>query len=201
MKFLIGFLALAVLMTGCRSAGSPPAVAAAPDAAILPLGTADLRPGLAVVYFDRQFVRHIDQLPQGAAAEQMGRPGPPISQLNHQFGREEVFQSGSNRGVGMEITGYLKLDQSGRYRFQANSNDAFRLFIGAQRVVDDPAWHADRLSDPGDYEVRQPGWYPVRMRYFQRKGTATLQLYWQTPGDTTFRIVPAEALAHRSQDG
>jgi hypothetical protein len=196
MKPLMGLVFLLALATSCSSAGGVPAVAAEPQADFLPLTAPDLRPGLAVIYFDRQFVRHIDQLPQGENAANVGRPGAPVAQLNHQFGQAEVFQSGSNRGVGVEFTGYLKLDQPGRYRFQANSNDGFRMEIGGQRVVDDPAWHSDRLSAPGEYEVPNPGWYPVRMRYFQRKGTATLQLYWQTPRDPSFRIVPAEALAH-----
>ncbi len=36
------------------------------------------------------------------------------------------------------------------------------------------------------------------MLYFQRKGTATLELYWKPPGqeDADFVLVPAEAFAH-----
>ena len=161
------------------------------------MDTPSLKAGLAVLYFDKIFVRHLDALPQGERAQERGRPGPPIPYLNHQFGRSEIFDSGTNRGLGMEISGYIRLDRPGTYGFQANSNDGFRLYIDGHLLIDDPNWHSDRLSPEAQLPVTAPGWYSLRARYFQRKGTATIQLYWRPPGEDAFSIVPAKVLAHQ----
>ena len=163
----------------------------------LPLDTTALKPGLAVLYFKHPFVRDLDRLPQGDNALAKGWSGEPIPYLNHQFGRSFIFDSGTNRGIAMEMSGFIKLDSPGEYRFQANSNDGFRLYIDGQRLIDDPDWHSDRLSPVARLSVAEPGWYSLRLRYFQRKGTATLQFYWAPPGEKAFTIVPADVLAHQ----
>lgn len=162
-----------------------------------PLETSTLKPGLAVLYFKHAFVRDLDNLPQGEKARQKGWGGAPIPYLNHQFGRSYIFDSGTNRGIAMEMSGFIRLDHPGTYGFQANTNDGFRLYIDGRRLIDDPGWHSDRLSPVARLDIDAPGWYSLRLRYFQRKGTASLQLYWAPPGQDTFAIVPAEVLAHQ----
>jgi len=194
---LIAALALTGLLGGCAS--SPPGADgfAFPSHPPLPLDADGLQPGLAVLYFKHRFVRSLDALPHGARARAYGWEGAPIPNLNHQFGRGDVFASGTNRGIALELDGYIRLERSGTYRFQANSNDGIRMYIGSQRLLDDPYYHSDRMSPEGSLAVRQPGWYSLRLRYFQRKGTASLQLYWKPPGEDRFSIVPAEVLAHQ----
>lgn len=194
---LVVVLALTGLLGGC--ALSPPgpdgfAFSAQPP---LPLNTDGLQPGLTVLYFKHRFVRSLDALPQGADALAHGWEGAPIPNLNHQFGRGDVFDSGTNRGIALELDGYIRLERTGTYRFQANSNDGVRMYVGSQRLIDDPDWHSDRMSPEAAFAVRQPGWYSLRLRYFQRKGTASLQLYWKPPGQDHFSIVPAAVLAHQ----
>jgi len=187
------------LMAGCAT--SPNEGFVRPTQSSLPLDTSTLKPGLAVLYFDQNFDRckgtSLDDLPQGDSAKERGRSGAPIPDLNHQFGRSKIFDSGTNRLLGMEISGYIRFDTPGTYGFQANSNDGFRLFIDGQLLVEDPNWHSDRLSPVGHLQVAQPGWYSLRARYYQCKGTATIQLYWQPPGENEFTIVPAKVLAHQ----
>lgn len=188
------FLVL-ILLVGCAT--SPNEGFVRPTQATLPLDTSALEPGLAVLYFDKIFVRHLDRLPQGEKALERGRPGAPIPNLDHQFGRSEIFDSGTNRGLGMEISGYIRLDRPGTYGFQAKSNDGFRLYIDGRLLIDDPGWHSDRLSPKAQLPVTEPGWYSLRARYFQRKGTAAIHLYWRPPGEDAFFIVPAKVLAHQ----
>lgn len=189
---------LMILSAGCAT--TPEGGAAftlAPEPA-LPLTADDLQPGLSVHYSKHRFVRHLDSLPPSETFREKGWRGDPIAYLNHQFGRGEVFDSGTNRGIAMEIDGFVRLDRAGSYGFQANTNDGFRLLIGGQRLIDDPSWHSDRLSPEALLVVTDPGWYALHIRYFQRKGTATLQLYWKPPQDDSFSIVPARVLAHRA---
>jgi len=154
-----------------------------------------LQPGLSVVYF-HGFYRNLAQMPKGKRAVEQGFPGKPIPYLDHKFGEDVVFDSGRAKGVGMHIDGFILFDKAGDYVFQANTNDGFRLLISDLKIIDDPMYHSDRMSGEFKVNVSEPGWYPLRILYFQRKGTATIQLFWKKPGDKTMIIVPAEAYAH-----
>lgn len=156
---------------------------------------AALQPGLAVLYFN-EFFRHLDQMPKGARAQKEGKIGKPIPMLNHQFGKEEVFDSGRKEGVGVQLTGFLKLSQIGEYGFQARSNDGIRVSLDDHVMIDDPNVHSDRWSNQAVVAIVKPGWYSLQVLYFQRKGTAAIELYWRRPGDTKFEIIPPAAYAH-----
>jgi len=190
-------VAVLILLTGCASSPQVADGFASPPHPPLPLDDDTLEPGLAVLYFKHPFVRNLDALPQGETARARGWSGPPISDLNHQFGRSNIFDSGTNRGIALELNGYIRLEQPGTYHFQANSNDGIRMYIGSQLLLDDPDWHSDRITPEVQFSIHQPGWYSLRLRYFQRKGTASLQLYWKSPGQDRFSIVPAKVLAHQ----
>jgi hypothetical protein len=57
--------------------------------------------------------------------------------------------------------------------------------------------HSDQFSEVGAMEVAKPGWYPLAIDYFERKGTSTLRFLWRPPGvEGDMPLVPAEALAH-----
>jgi hypothetical protein len=173
---------------------------ARPAAPVLPVTSEDLQPGLAVLYFPKTFVRHLDNLPLGPEAIDKGVSGAPIENLDRRFGRGQVFRSGTNRGIGVEMSGWILLDQPGRYQFQVNSNDGFRIYMNGGLLLEDPVWHSsgDRMTPPAGFEVVEPGWYSLRIRYFQRKGTATFQFFWQRPRTVAFVPVPGRVLAHRT---
>jgi hypothetical protein len=161
---------------------------------------ASLKPGLAVFYVLKLF-RNIDEMPPMDRARKIGRPvgrpGAPVLQLNHQFDKGVVFDSGQTRGVGVYMNGYIRFSRPGRYIITAQSNDGIRIFIDNQMIINDPDVHGDRYSNRGIFEIKEPGWYDIAMQYFQRKGTAMLKLYWQVPGSNDRVIVPAEVFAHR----
>ena len=190
------FLLAGALLAGCATTHD--GGFSRPAAAPLPETTTNLKPGLAVLYFPKLFVRHVDTLPQREDGLEKGVPGPPVTNLNRRFGRGQVFNSGTNRGIGVEMSGFILLEKPGRYRFQVNSNDGFRLFLDGHLLLEDPAWHrsGDRLTAPADFEVTSPAWHSLRIRYFQRKGTAAFQFYWQPPGAEAFVPVPGRVLAH-----
>jgi hypothetical protein len=159
-----------------------------------------LEPGLRVLYFNGMF-RNVRQIPDGdRAILEEGRPGTPILVIDHQFGENEVFDSGRNRGVGVQMKGYLLLEREGLYQFQALSNDGIEVFIDGQSILIDPDVHADRLSNVETLAVRQAGWHALMVKYFQRKGSAALTLYWKPPGKDGFEVIPARAYAHLPQD-
>jgi len=159
-----------------------------------------LQPGLSVIYF-HGFYRNIFQMPKGKNAAKKGIPGKPIPVLDHKFGEDMVFDSGRAKGVGMHMDGFILFKMAGDYIFQAHTNDGFRLLISGKKIIDDPLYHSDRMSGEVKVKVSEPGWYPLRILYFQRKGTATIQLFWKKPGDKKMDIVPAEAYAHIPRQG
>ena len=79
---------------------------------------------------------------------------------------------------------------------QALSNDGIFLYLDDQLVLSDPKHHSDRLSNLAFVTIDTPGWYPVTIEYFQRKGTAALKLFWKTPAGEEQVPLPAEAYAH-----
>ena len=156
----------------------------------------ELKPGLAVDYYFHYF-RHIDELVDWEDYKE-GKPGEPILKLDYRVGQGDVLTSTSDNGVGAKMTGFIHLEQPGAYSFAFESNDGVRLEIDGTMVIEDPDVHKDRFSDIGAVIVKEPGWYPITIRYFERKNTSTLRFHWQPPGSDggTMPIVPPEALAH-----
>jgi len=155
-----------------------------------------LQKGLDATYYLEFFERSLNELPQGKTHSFIVKKGEPITELNHQFGEDEVFSSGTNRGVAVRMKGYLMFSEKGEYQLQALSNDGVEVIIDSKVVISDPEQHSDRLSNIGFVTIDQPGYYATVIEYFQRKGTAAIKLLWKTPGSTDFVPVPANAYAH-----
>ena len=155
-----------------------------------------LQPGLQPRYFAKFMARDARELPEDTSSQFKTWLGEPIAQLNRQFGEGEVFGSGLSRGIGIRMRGAIHFRAPGTYTFQAFSNDGIEMFLGDMPVVSDPVQHSDRLSKEASVEISVEGWYPVRIDYFQRKGTAALQLFWTTPDSGAMTIVPADAYGH-----
>jgi len=194
------FLALQLMLFGCVQGQQGQTLSPAQQNGMpVDLTGVNLKLGLSAVYFFEKY-GHTDEIPKSEAGiAKFGRPGPPILKLDHQFEKGEVFDSGTNQKVGVLMRGFLQLDKPGEYVFQAKSNDGFQLYIDGALVVSDPGVHGDRLSDEGRFRVDQGGMFPVEIRYFQRKGTAMLQLFWKQPGSAHFSIVPGTAYVHRAE--
>lgn len=153
-----------------------------------------VKPGLSV-YYRYAFYRHINQMATDKVMITEGEAGQPIPLLNHQF-QGNIFGSKKQKGVAVLLTGYLKIETPGSYRFKAMSNDGVQVTVNQQVVAFDPAVHSDRFSPVGEVFLDAPGWYSLKVNYFQRKGTARLELHWQPPGAEGFVVVPAEMYAH-----
>lgn len=163
----------------------------------LPLESTML-PGLPV-YYRYAFYRHLNQMASDAKMMAEGEPGKIVALLDHKF-EGNVYDSHEAKGVGVFFPGYLKMDRPGTYRFKAMANDGIQVHVNGELVVYDPAVHSDRFSEVGTVAITRPGWYSLTVKYFQRKGTARLTLYWQPPGASDFVVIPAEAYGHLSAE-
>lgn len=155
----------------------------------------ELKPGLAVRYY-YEFFRHIRELVEWEGFRD-GNPGEPLLELDSHVGEDKVLGSDRDDGVGARITGLIHLENPGTYKFAFESNDGVRLEIGDRMIVEDPDVHSDRYSEIGTLDVSEPGWYPLTIRYFERKSTSTLRFFWLQPGEEgSMALVPPEVLAH-----
>ncbi len=155
-----------------------------------------LKPGLSAIYIYK-FFRHIDEMPVQDPKSTTEKVGKPIPDLNHHFGKKDmIFDSGVSQGVGIQMNGFLKFSEAGKYGMVALSNDGIRVEICGKMILTDPRVHSDRLSPQAVLNIAKPGWYPVMIQYFQRKATAAIELRWKLPGKADFCVIPAEAYAH-----
>ena len=156
----------------------------------------ELQPGLAVCYM-YELVRHIDRM-IGHEDSLECEPGEPLLELDSSVGTGKVLTSKGRDGVMAKITGFIHLAEPGIYTFGFQSNDGVRLEIGDYMVTEDPGVHTDQYSDLGQIMANTAGWYPVTIRYYERKNTSTLRFYWLPPGGEqgTLPLVPPDVLAH-----
>lgn len=156
--------------------------------------TTTLNDGLAVRYYYAKY-NHIDELIDWMSYED-GEVGDPLPDLNYDVGPGNVLTTTSSDLVGAEITGLIRFEQAGTYNLRVTSNDGVRLWVGGVQVFEDPGVHRDSTSDPLPIAVAEPGWYPLKILYYEKKGTSTLRLEWQSPGGG-FAVVPASHLKHQ----
>jgi len=155
-----------------------------------------LKSGLSAIYIYK-FFRHIDQMPVLDPKMTAEKVGKPILFLNHHFGEKElIFDSGVSQGIGIQMNGFLKFSETGKYGMMALSNDGIRVEICGKTILVDPNIHSDRFTPQAALDISKPGWYPVMIQYFQRKGTAAIEMHWKLPGKADFSVIPAEAYAH-----
>ncbi|MBT8362245.1 MAG: hypothetical protein KJO32_14945, partial [Deltaproteobacteria bacterium] len=97
--------------------------------------TDGLLPGLDAFYYVEFFERDVRLLPKTESSQFRSFRGKPVEQLNHQFGKDKVFDSGTNRGVGIRLKGYLNFQVPGVYAMQALSNDGIVMSIAGSIVI------------------------------------------------------------------
>jgi hypothetical protein len=147
-----------------------------------------LQPGLAVAYVYGRF-NHIKEF----ETKKM-EPGKPLPQLDYRMGDGAVLTTKERDQVGALITGFIRFEKAGTYGFDVTSNDGVRVEIGGKLLYEDPSVHSDDTSDRIDVKVEQAGWYPLKILYYEKKGTATLVLRW-IEGEAKGKLVPVPAAA------
>ena len=128
--------------------------------------------------------------------------GTPLATLDF-VANQQGPVLGTDRGsiVAAIITGYVRFPESGQFKLLAMVNDGMRLWVGQgsnKPILDDPRKMSDRLVGPADITVEAGLWYPMKLEYFQKKGTSALVLAWMRPGagEGEEEVIEAEYFAH-----
>jgi len=110
------------------------------------------------------------------------------------FGNESPFPGQGFTNVDdfvVEVTGSVFIPTAGNWRFGVNSDDGFRLIVGASptefMVV------CDCLRGPNTTEATlnfpASGWYPLNLLFFERGGGAALELFAAAGSTDPFRLL------------
>ncbi len=195
------FAAVAVHAQAQAQSQSEPAAAPPPPILMPRLVPADPQPdaaklndGLAVRYYFAKY-NHIRELVDWMKYDD-GVQGKPLVMIDHADTVGNVLTTTNSMLVGAHITGFIRFADLGTYRLRVTSNDGVRVTISGRKVFEDPGVHKASTSPDMVYDVTEPGWYPLDILYYQKKGTSALQLHWQPPGAEGFVPVPGSAFKH-----
>jgi hypothetical protein len=91
-------------------------------------------------------------------------------------------------------TGYLRVEKAGRYFVGARSDDGSRMWVNGMQVVDE--WHDGQATRYGRETVLQPGYYTLKLEYYQGGGDKACQLLWSQADGFAEQVMPPEVLFH-----
>lgn len=151
--------------------------------------------GLAVLYTYGEF-DHVDRVVEREASGKPS-PGKPVLSLDNRGGEgKKVLTANHAKFVGAILSGFVKFPQAGTYQLSMRSNDGTRVLIDGKTILDDPAPHPDQDAGPASVTVTTPGWHPIKVYYFQKKGSWILRVKWSGPGLTGEAPIGTDFLAH-----
>jgi len=151
---------------------------------------ASLAPGLSVTY-RYGIINNVSEI-----NDTPGEVGAPLPQLNYNMGYGKVLTSRFDDGVQARIIGFIKFDKPGQWKLAVKSNDGVRLEIGGKLVYELPGVHSDTMSEVLVVSIEKAGWYPLKILYFEKRESATLELYSAPPGSDDLVIAPATMFAY-----
>jgi len=94
----------------------------------------------------------------------------------------------------LRLTGLIKFNQAGTYKFQTYADDGSQIWLDDVLTSDDWVSSAAHWSPNGNVIVKTAGQtMRIRVQYWDDSSTASLALYWTTPGGT-HEIIPGRAL-------
>ena len=138
-----------------------------------------LKPGLAVKYAYGS-VEGLEAAEVGRGEARLGKPLEGFV-YGDTDGVDYALTSGSNIEVIAFIEGYLHFS-AGVHELEFQSNDGLRVTVAGTDIYTHDGKHA--CASLGAVQIKTPktGWYAMRALYFQKKGTACLDLSIRKPG-------------------
>ncbi len=116
---------------------------------------------------------------------------PNINRKIDQIAFSDASDFGIKDKFYANISGWIKVEAGGLYKFRLGSDDGSRLMIKNEKIIDNDGIH-EATSLEGSVELG-PGSHPLRLEYFNNTPEEFLQLEWKKPGDANWELVPEEA--------
>lgn len=119
----------------------------------------------------------------------------PAVDFDDPVGGTDVYAVGQSDSVMAVWTGSVTVATTGSYTFCVRADDGLRLWIDG--VMFASGWWnktaatrhcASKWVDAGAS-------YPIRIEWYQAVGATAAQLYWKSPADADYSIIPTSALS------
>ncbi len=168
-----------------------PAAAAAQNAAEIP----PQEPGVSVRLY--QLDRSLSQLRELIPGQTPNRAWiAPVVDLTDAFDAEGPLSFGEIReNFLVTITGWIRIDEPGTYRFRLWSDDGSRMSLAGSALIDNDGLHGAQPA--GGSRELAAGLHPFLIEMFEASGDAMVRLEWMPPGTEDWQTVPAEHLSCR----
>ena len=125
-----------------------------------------------------------------------GIPGASGGAVNRNWGASAPTSGINTDNFSMRLTGLVTFPSAGDYVFQVRSDDGSRVFIDDEMVVDNWVTQAAALSSTMVIVSATAGETKrIRIEYFDATSTASLELRWVRPGQSSSELVPGSALS------
>ena len=96
-----------------------------------------------------------------------------------------------DRPFGYNLSGYLKVPETGVYTFYLEANDGAILYLNGKEIIDNDGGHRSQILNTKI--GLKKGWHPIKVDYFQQGLAKNLILAWEGPGIEK-QEVPASVL-------
>jgi MSHA biogenesis protein MshQ len=90
--------------------------------------------------------------------------------------------------------GELLASESGNHIFHTFSDDGVRLWVNDQLVINNWTNHGTTLNSSSAISLTAGQRYNIKMEYYESAGSAVAKLHWQTPSNSTTRVIPQSQL-------
>lgn len=91
----------------------------------------------------------------------------------------------------VDWNGYIRVEETGYYSFQTDSDDGVRLWVGGQLLINNWSDHAVVTDTSSGISLEAGETYAIQMQFYENGGYATARLRWQTPSGGSYVILPA----------
>ncbi|MBM75448.1 MAG: hypothetical protein CMK59_08595 [Proteobacteria bacterium] len=144
--------------------------------------------GLFATYY--QLSRNISSIPNIASLK------PTKTEVVHQvlFNEQTFGTRGLTDTFVAVYEGKIRIERGGVKQFGLASDDGSRLYINGKRVVNNDGLHGVQTVN-GSIPL-SPGYYDLRIEYFQNRGGNQLRFLWNEGGG--WQVVPQDVLFYNS---
>jgi MSHA biogenesis protein MshQ len=91
-------------------------------------------------------------------------------------------------------SGYVRVTQTGAYRFQTDSDDGVRLYINGNLAINNWTNHATTTDTSTDINLVAGNTYTITLEYYESGGGAVIALRWRLPGAGSYVAIPGGPL-------
>jgi MSHA biogenesis protein MshQ len=111
--------------------------------------------------------------------------------INFDWGQGAPGPAGVNmNNFSANWEGYLRVTQSGNYRFQTNSDDGIRLTVNGELLINQWNDHPVTTHTSSVVVLEAGTAYPIKLEFYENGGYAVAQLLWQTPAGASYVAIP-----------